>query len=452
MRTFSSQQAAFTGRVGEMVNGIPARAWDWTDPSAESRWHANTFTGFISDTATLSPRVTINGALRVEALRGYSTDSDSAAVSWNDLYPRAGLHVALLHFWEISAFAQYGRYGYRLPLRDLAWGDPTAPTASVYRWTGGDLRLPDSLGPLVQLVGPGTAGRTGFTTIDPRLSRPAMNEMIFGFESRPNPWTFVRMAAVARRDATLVGAVNVGVPTSSYTTVEVPDTGIDRIGSQDDALLVFYNRDPATFGQDRFLLTNPDDDVTTFVGVDVVGEVHAKRLFASAGGTAGRSEGLAANRGFGPLENDAGLIGEVFDNPNARDHAQGRFFTERGYTIKTAISYQFEHDLTFGLIGRYQDGQHFARLVVLDTLNQGAEAVRAFRNGRTRFMFTMTVDGRLQKGFSVAGRRLVATLDAYNIFNQALSVEEDQVTGAGPRVSTAVQPPRVIHIGVRIPF
>jgi hypothetical protein len=452
-RSFTSLQSAFTGRVGELVDGIPARAWDWIDPAAESRWHGGTLMAFVADTATLSPRVTINGGLRFESVRGYaSDDAETAAVAWNDFFPRGGLHVALTHFWDIATFVQYGRYGHRLPLRDLAYGDPTAPTGSVYRWTGGNLLLPSSLGPLVQRMGPGTAGRSDFSAIDPALSRPKMDEMIFGFESRPRPAMFVRMAAVARREATLVGVVDVGVPPSSYSTVQVPDTGIDRVGSQDDQLLTFYNRDPSTFGADRYLVTNPPDHVATFVGVDFVGEVHAKRLFVIAGGTAGRSEGLAANRGFGPLENDAALLGEVFINPNARDHAQGRLFTERGYTIKTSLAYQFDHDVTFGLVGRYQDGQHFARLVVLDTLNQGAEAVRAFRNGRTRFTFTMTVDGRLQKGFTVGGKRFVASLDAYNIFNQSLSVEEDQVTGSGPRVSTAVQPPRVIHIGVRIPF
>ncbi len=61
------------------------------------------------------------------------------------------------------------------------------------------------------------------------------------------------------------------------------------------------------------------------------------------------------------------MLGEVFVNPNARAYAQGRVFTERGYTIKLASSYQFPRDTTFGLIGRYQDGQHFARLVVLPT-------------------------------------------------------------------------------------
>src|SRR5262249_45927831 len=155
-----------------------------------------------------------------------------------------------------------------------------------------------------------------------------------------------------------------------------------------------------------------------FVGADLTVQTRIRRWLAMAGITAGRSEALSANRGFGPLENDAGLLGEVFIDPNARDHAQGRVFTERGYTIKVAQAFHFPHDAAPGLVARYQDGQHFARLVIMEDLNQGAEAVRAFRNGRTRFTFSMTVDGRVQKTFRVNNRRVNAIVDVYNIFNQ----------------------------------
>ena len=129
-----------------------------------------------------------------------------------------------------------------------------------------------------------------------------------------------------------------------------------------------------------------------------------------------------------------------------------RVFTERGYTIKLAGTYLFPHHIDAGLIARYQDGQHFARLVIMDGLNQGVEAVRAFRNGRTRFTFSMTVDGRMQKRFSLGGRQMTAVIDAYNMFNQALEVEEFSVSGDMSRLKTAVQPPRVVQLGVRIPF
>jgi len=279
-----------------------------------------------------------------------------------------------------------------------------------------------------------------------------MEEAVLGFEARPRPSAFVRLAAIGRRELNLIGVVDVGVPESTYSTIGVPDMGIDVVGAQDDQILLFYNRAPSTFGLDRYLLTNPADDEATFVGAEMIGQVRANRFYFIAGVTAGRSEGLSANRGFTAIENDAAVLGEVYINPNARGHAQGRVFTERGYTIKTALSYQFPRDTTFGLIGRYQDGQHFARLVLLPGLNQGIEAVRAFRNGRTRFTFSMTVDARLQKGFGSGRHRVTAILDAYNLFNQALEVEEFSVTGATSRLTSAVQPPRVIQLGIRIPF
>lgn len=449
----TTMQSAFSGRVGEYVNGLPARIWDFTNPATASEWRELTLDGYVADTIALAPRLTINGGIRFELLRAYQTaNAAGPAASWQDFYPRAGVHVALTDFWQIAAFAQYGRYAHRLPLTDLAWGDPDAPTANIYKWTGGTI-LPGALpGPIVQRLGPGTGGSATFSRIDPTLRRPYMDEMIFGFESRPHPSAFARMVAIARREQPLIGVVDVGVPESTYTTIGVPDPGVDLVGSADDQTVVFYNRSPATFGRDQYLLTNPSDDVATFVGVDVTGQVRAKRLFVIAGATAGRSEGLSANRGFGPLENDAALLGDVYIDPNSRAHAQGRLFTERGYTIKTALAYQFDHDFTASLIGRYQDGQHFARMVVLQDLNQGTEAVRAFRNGRTRFTFTMTVDARLQKAFTLGDRKITAVIDGYNIFNQALEVEEFQVTGAGARLASAVQPPRVIHVGVRIPF
>jgi len=57
------------------------------------------------------------------------------------------------------------------------------------------------------------------------------------------------------------------------------------------------------------------------------------------------------------------------------------------------------------VIARYQDGQPFARMVVVPGLNQGPEAVLAIFNGRSRFTYTGTLDIRMPKEFSRGGRR-----------------------------------------------
>ena len=184
----------------------------------------------------------------------------------------------------------------------------------------------------------------------------------------------------------------------------------------------------------------------------MLGQVRARRFFLLVGGTAGRSEGISANRGFGALENDAAVLGDVFINPNSRVHAQGRLFTERGYTIKTAGVYQLPADVRLGVVARYQDGQHFARLVIVPNLNQGPEAIRAFANGRTRFTYSMTIDACLQKGFVIGAGRVDAFMDAYNLLNTATEVEEFPVSGPTSRLTAAVQPPRAVHIGFRVTF
>jgi hypothetical protein len=47
---------------------------------------------------------------------------------------------------------------------------------------------------------------------------------------------------------------------------------------------------------------------------------------------------------------------------------------------------------------------------------------------------------------------MAAVFEGYNLANLANEVEEYPVTGAGPRVTSAIQPPLSVHIGLRIAF
>jgi hypothetical protein len=64
----------------------------------------------------------------------------------------------------------------------------------------------------------------------------------------------------------------------------------------------------------------------------------------------------------------------------------------------------------------------------------------------------MTVDARLRKGFTLGGHRADVVLEAYNLFNQYLEVEEVSVSGPTSRDKLASQPPRALYVGIRIPF
>ncbi len=445
----ATTHSTFDGRIGELVDGVPARVWDFTSPPGGSDWHSGSLAIYAADTVPLHPRLTLDAGIRFEAVRG-SADGSIERVRWHNWFPRGSLRWGLTEYGNISAFAGFSRYGHRLLVNELATGDPNAPYADVYRWNvaNADMERPNP-GPLISRVGPGTGGDPRFAAIDPQLSRPYMDEFVTGFEGRPRADAVIRLAAIARRDKRVMGVVNVGVPQSMYSTTLIPDPGDDHAGYQ---TLPVFNRPADAYGLDRYLLTNPPDNQATFVGVELTMQATIRRLTLMFGATAGRSYGISGNIGFGPLENDHGILGEVFIDPNARTNADGRIFSERGYTIKTAGVFPLPWNLRVGYAARYQDGQHFARLVIVSDLNQGTSSIRAFRNGETRFTMTPTLDARVQKLFTVAQRPFAILFDAYNVLNHGFEVEEYQITGPTSRLPSAVQPPRAVHLGLRFSF
>jgi hypothetical protein len=451
--TFSAANAhgrsPFEGRIGELVDGAPARVWTYKRPEAHSRWSRQDVSLYVGDRFSPLARVTLNAGLRFEAVGG-SASGSTAGVSWYNWFPRAGIRWELTERARIAAIVKYSRSGYQLSLRDLAFGDPAAPVGDVFRWTTSSSapRIAD-LGPPFERVGPGTGGTAGFTGIDRNLERPYSEEMILGWEARPSDNAVARLVTIARRDRRLLGVINTGVPPSAYRESTIVDPGTDHAGGR---VLFVYDHPANTYGQDRYVVTNPSGNDATFVGVEISAEVTRDRFFWMMGGTAGRVQGQGANRGFNPLENDLGLLGELFTNPNATTNAVGRTLTERGYTAKMVGVYRAPRDVRLGVIARYEDGQHFARLVMVPGLNQGVEAIRAFSNGRTRFMFQGTLDVRLQKMFRKGAAQFALVLDGYNVVNMQNEIEEFTPTGPLSRLVSAVQPPRTVHIGARVTF
>ena len=78
--------------------------------------------------------------------------------------------------------------------------------------------------------------------------------------------------------------------------------------------------------------------------------------------------------------------------------------------------------------------------------------VQAYPNAGSRYTFTGTLDLRVQKGFPVGSGRVAVVLDAYNLFTRNNEVEEYVVSGQAFRTPTAIQPPRVVHVGARVTF
>jgi hypothetical protein len=438
----SSRVGAFSGSIGELVDGMRARMWTFTSPGEDAHRHETSLNAFAADRIQMGGRITAELGLAYDSVHG-SADGATQGIGWNTLLPNASI------WWAVSPaktwiFAAYRRAADALPLDTLAFGDPAAATGTVSAWTA------QGVGPLVARIGPGTGGNPAFSAIDPALSRPITDELTVGAEYRPNGAMRFRLSGVIKEQRDRIDVVNTGVPFSSYTLSTIVDGRPASDGGS--VLLPVYNRLPSSFGHDQYLLTNATTEADTFSGVALSAEINKPSWTFLFGATASQTSGLAGNRGFHVDENDPSVLGEVFTDPNANNDARGRLFFDRAFTIKLASVHHFSHDLNLGMIARYQDGQPFSRVTVVPDLNQGTDFVRAYPSGDARFNFTGTFDLRLQKGFAVGGTRVEAIMDAYNLFNFGYEVEESVVTGPSFRTITAIQPPLAFHFGFRVTF
>jgi hypothetical protein len=472
-RAWASERPGPDDPVPEMVDARPARVWEYEWGGPESHRHVLDLAAWAAEHLTWGDRLEVEAGVRLERTTG-TAEGGAQGVSGTAVLPRLAARLRLTDAGRLTLFGGWGEYRHRLLLEDLAFGDPSGPYASVYGWsdTNGDgLYDPGERGKLVARAGPGAA-EGSLSRVDPKLRSPRTREVVGGIEATAGGGVVVRLVGVDRRERDLLESVNVGVPPSDYTVRYLPDPGGDLIGPQDDQLLPVFDRREESFALDRYLLTNPPGHTGLHQSVELrVEKPLGRRLALLAGATASRTEFQGGNRGFRVEENDQGLVGELFDNPNADTYSRGRGYFDRAFTIKLAAAWRPPGDWRLGLVARYQDGQTFSRLVVVPDLAQGPEAIPATTRGQHlgrirgtdpegrpltaegyRFTFTLTVDARIEKGLAIGGARLALVAEAFNLLGTDNEVEEDPVWGPGFRTPTAIQPPRALRLGARLDF
>lgn len=437
----------------ELVNGRPARVWDVSFRGAETRWTSTAAYAWVSDRIALADTVTLTAALRLELDRG-SADGGSNSISWFNGSPRVAVRWAPARNGRFAVTTGYGWYRHRLPLGYFAVGDPAGSSGVMYRWDdlNGDGAYTTSELTAVAHVGLCCAGAEPNGIADD-LRRPTTGEFHVGFEQAIGSWRW-GITGIDRRERQTVALVNTGVTVEDYAVTYIQDPGVDVAGLQGFNPLPIYDRLSGSLLRDRYALVNAPVPPSRFQSFEVtLAREAGERWYFRFGGSAYRSEGVGANRGYRPDENDQGLLGEVFTTPNAATSARGRLFYDRAFVMKMLGAYSAPGPFRASFIARYQDGQPFSRVVLAEGLNQGTEVIQAYPRGGQRFTFTATLDTRVEWQFPPRGRRAVGlTVDVFNLLNMANEVEEDVVGGAAFRTISAVQPPRVVRVGVRLTF
>lgn len=435
--------------IGELTDGVPSRVWSFRNPESASSRGSLTVSAHASDVVRLSSKLTGSAGLRLEFAHG-SASGAAEGIQWISLLPRARLDWRLHEQGHTVAFLGYTRSATRLALDLLAFGDPNAPWATVYRWDPRFSTPVAGVTSIVARVGPGSAGATDFVRVDSGLKRPVSDELSFGFEMRPSARSRFQLAAVGRRESGFMALTNVGAPITDYSATFVNDPGANTGSPADDKVIPVYERRVGSFGNDRYLLTNPGLQAAWSGSLELSGQLALSRLTFYGGATASYSIGPAAALGYGPLENDQSVVSETYITPNADPFRRGRLFNDRAFTIKLSTVYRLPADIKVGAIARYQDGQNFSRVLVFPNLAQGAEAVRAFAAGDSRFRFIAGLDLRLSKAFTVNGRQLEVVVDGFNVTGLHYDVEERAGQAPNDRTPIALQPTRSLQVGLRV--
>ena len=444
-RTRASATSLGLPTVAETVGGLPARVWIPHLSSTTSERTVRRLSMFVADRMSLASQLTLDAGARLDHVAGEAAGA-AQGIDWLTVSPRLSARWVRAPF---AVFGGVGRYAASHALRLVAHGDPGEAWYDVHRWDddGDGVFAADEAGVLVERAGWGEP----VASIDPDLRAPRTWEAMIGGEYRHGPH-LLSGAIIVRRESNLSASVNVGVPFSAYRVVLVPDPSTNFDGPEDDDLLPVYDRLPATFGQDAFVLTTHDDDRVTYGGIEVKWSFVSARWSMLFGAMAYRTSAFGASPGYGPLENDQHVLGELYHSPNATPDEPGSLFFDRSYVGKWASSFHATDSLRFSFAARYQDGQPFSRVAVVPDLSTGPEMVQAYRVGRTRFTYTATLDVRVEKLFRLGGRQAGVRLDVFNLTNHGNEMDEHVLTDPEFRRSLSVQPPLTLRLGFRIGF
>jgi hypothetical protein len=385
-------------------------------------------------------------------------DSDVSvnSLTWKNLSGRVGLAFSPWNNRRLLLRAGLARI-YSQPLtRTWSAVNPSGLGYERHSWIdkNGDLQFqPGEDAGILKVYG------APYSRLDPDLRNPHMNEASLGFSSEIISGVSIQLFGFRRTEKNLISLVNEGVPFSSYIPVQVWDPGPDGdlYGGADGRLVTAYNQDPATLGEDRYILTNPEGHTGSSEGFELkLGFVFGK--FQAEASVMRYREVAATAPGMLATENDTSALLGVFDDPNKAILARASTYFDRGTVGRLWAIYDLFWGIHCSAIISYQDGLPFGRYLPISGFNQGVFGVLMRQRGPGEpgstggYMTThyRNLDLRISKDIAWSSGRLSAVVDIFNIENRAGSLLQTDVTAPTHlwRIPLRFQTPRSIQLGV----
>jgi len=452
--------------------GVPAYVVELNTP-LDSRTRVQSFTAYIRDQIEMARWFRIDLGVLGDFSRGSLPAQGSPPgvfvparqfpgradlIDWNTASPHAGLAFSLPGLERLTFQGSYSRTYAPLAGHYLDFANPNSLSGLVYQWNdrnGDRVFQPDEEGQFLRRFG------GAYATISPSLSRPYADEFDIGAAASVGSRTSLRIQLFRRDEKGRIAATDVGVPAQAYQPVTILDPGPDGIfGTFDDRRLTVYQQNPATFGQDEFLLTNPSDLRMLYEGFTAEVFTSHKYLDLHVSFTTEKSFG-PTNPGNGSLENDSGVIGALYQDPNTLINATGHDFFDRSFLGKIETISRLPPKLG-GLeivnVADYLDGLPFARELLVTGLAQGpmvvATTLRGSPEGGNRAEYVLNWNLRLARTFALPKGRIGFSVDVLNVTNSGNRIQENDLTGTNfnARLPVEIQAPRSVRFGVQYSF
>ncbi|MGH9350461.1 MAG: carboxypeptidase regulatory-like domain-containing protein [Vicinamibacterales bacterium] len=412
--------------------------------------------------------LTVTGGVRFERLEAYLPEQNSPAspffpnaqrrfeavrdvLNWKNVAPRISIVYDLVGNGKTALKAAAGRYLYTVGTGEPNNGNPNFTSSETYVWSDLNRDLlfqPGEMGALLSRAG------GSITVFDNGIVRPFTNELSASIDHELVPGLKLTGAFTYRTERDLYGSQDVGVPFSAFRPVTVRDIGRDGLaGTADDGTISVFDQDPATRGQNRFVIDNSAGLNQTYRGMEITAAKRfSDRWQMLAGYTASRSIINAVN----------------VRNPNDLINSRGPGSFDRTHTFKLTGSYIFPYDIGVSGNFRTQSGLPVTRVATYG-LTQGNVTVNVEPAGSVRLDRMTTVDLRVSKVFRMGPRDLELMLDAYNLGNVNTAYEVRTLTGrinvresaipTGALINqqqflspTAILPPRIFRLAASYRF
>jgi hypothetical protein len=454
------------------ANGAPAYAMEFNTP-LNSRELVRSVSGYFADHVSLTPALSLDLGALADFSRGSLPGQSSPAgaftsartfaaqpdlIAWNNLSPRAGFAWLVPHSHGLTLRGTYFRLYVPLAGRYLDFGNPNSLGGSAYQWNAPNAEgpfLPSEQGTLLlRFGGP-------YSSISPTLRRPYSDEFNIGAEFPLARRSIASVQLFRRADKNRIAAIDTGVTAQAFTPVSILDPGPDGIpGTFDDQRLTVYAQNAATLGQDRYLLTNPAGLSMLNTGLLAEAGTEWRDLTLHASFVAEKSYG-PTNPGDAVDENDPGVIGALFLDPNTTINATGRSYVDRAYIGKIQASYRLPSawgGIELASLADYMDGLAFARQLLVTGLPQGpflvATTARGSPGGGNRAQYAINWNLRLTRKFKLPTGKLTISADVLNVTNAGERLQEEDLSGPSfnMRLPVSIQPPRIVRLGFRYEF